>query len=658
MNKILAIFVLFLMRFAAYPAQAGMINLLYPPDGAQISAASGTFVFGNIFPSTAALSINSAPVPVYKNGAFLAYLPVSPGDFFFTCELKEDSAVTIIARKIKVADKRPFPVSSEPFIETESLQPNAPLELAPGDWLRVYAKGTPGMKAEFSASGLKKHLPMHENPPDSGMYSGALQMLPEDEAENSEITVTFSTASAKAKARAAGTVSATGGRFQVVETSSENVAARTGPYNGYMLFLPQGTRMLADGKNGRRVRLRLSNSESSWADAAQIKFLPEGTPPPQAVIGTINTSAGVETSSVSIAVSEQVPFSVETSENSLAVTFYYAYGHTNWIVYDSSEVFIESARWKQTADQTCRIEINLREGKKLWGYDARYADKKFIISLAHPPKIERTWPLPLKGLRVVIDPGHSPKKTAPYDGAIGPMGTLEADVNLAVSKVLAPVLESLGAKVISTRMGGEEVPLSDRPKIARDSGGHIFISLHNNALPDGENPFSVPRGFSTYYYHPHSMGLASAVHKSCIKNIRLPDEGLRYGDYLVARITQMPSILTESAYMIFPEQEELLNTASFREKLAWAVTEGILDFFGVERKNPAPSAQKKSSMAAEPFYKAPDKLNPPANAKPASFGYSKQAHRSNGEVRGKRNSKTKQKSKRLNHERTKIKKTP
>ena len=61
----------------------------------------------------------------------------------------------------------------------------------------------------------------------------------------------------------------------------------------------------------------------------------------------------------------------------------------------------------------------------------------------------------------------------------------------------------------------------------------------------------------------------------------MPDEGLRYGDYRVVRLTWMPSILTESAYMIFPDQEELLNTAAFQDQLASTISEGILNFVTV-----------------------------------------------------------------------------
>ena len=147
-----------------------------------------------------------------------------------------------------------------------------------------------------------------------------------------------------------------------------------------------------------------------------------------------------------------------------------------------------------------------------------------------------------------------------------------------------------------TRYGDENVPLAERPKIAKDYDGDIYISLHNNAIADGEDPFSQPRGFAVYHYQRHSYGLADAVHRAYVREIPLPDEGLRFGDYAVVRMTTMPAILIESAYMIMPEQEEMLNTPSFQTKLADTIAEGVLDFFKVPA-NPALSGREQSQTA-------------------------------------------------------------
>jgi N-acetylmuramoyl-L-alanine amidase len=131
-----------------------------------------------------------------------------------------------------------------------------------------------------------------------------------------------------------------------------------------------------------------------------------------------------------------------------------------------------------------------------------------------------------------------------------------------------------------------EVSLVDRPRQAVERGADLFVSLHNNALPDGENPFSKPRGFTIFYYHPHSLELGRAVHDAYARRIRLPDEGLRWGNLLVSRLSAMPAILVENAYMIFPDQEAQLNDPAFRDELAKSLVDGLERYLASVRRNP------------------------------------------------------------------------
>jgi len=103
------------------------------------------------------------------------------------------------------------------------------------------------------------------------------------------------------------------------------------------------------------------------------------------------------------------------------------------------------------------------------------------------------------------------------------------------------------------------------------------VSIHNNALPDGVNPFTN-NGVSTYYYHPHSIELARSIQSEMIKATGLPDHGLFYGNLAVNRPTQYPAVLVECAFMMIPEQEAMLKTDRFRRKVAWAIVNGIAEF--------------------------------------------------------------------------------
>ncbi len=144
-----------------------------------------------------------------------------------------------------------------------------------------------------------------------------------------------------------------------------------------------------------------------------------------------------------------------------------------------------------------------------------------------------------------------------------------------------------GATVLMTRNDPQhEVSLTDRPKQAVERGADLFVSLHNNALPDGENPWGKPRGFTVFYYHPQSLELGRAVHDAYHSRIKLADEGLRWGNLLVSRQSAMPAILVENAYMIFPDQEAQLNDAGFRDELARALVAGLEKFLKSSRRKP------------------------------------------------------------------------
>ncbi len=86
-----------------------------------------------------------------------------------------------------------------------------------------------------------------------------------------------------------------------------------------------------------------------------------------------------------------------------------------------------------------------------------------------------------KEIVLVIDPGHGGSNTG---GQIP--GLMEKDITLITALAMKEELEKYeGIRVILTRSGDEELSLYDRPKIAKDAGADLFISLHyNKAVPN------------------------------------------------------------------------------------------------------------------------------------------------------------------------------
>ncbi|MDD2774064.1 MAG: N-acetylmuramoyl-L-alanine amidase [Elusimicrobiales bacterium] len=582
--------------FAAASARCAPINVVVPTEGYAMPNVASEFIFGNVTPATGTLTINGSTVPVYHNGAFLAVVPVAEGDFAFNLELRDGGTVYTYARHVKVAAPgRPLP-EGKTQAEENSLFPSSELMLREGDWFMAVGHSLAFATAAFSIEGVKKDIPMLETPAGSGLYAGAYQIQSGDSADNAEVKYHFEKNGDSAKYSAKGRFTILKDRYWVVESSTDAlVPVRGSAGGGSFMFMPPGTRALADARNGAGYRLRLSRDEWGWADKTQLKVLPEGTLPPQAVLGDVSFRDKGGSVALTALLSKNVPFLAEENGNSIDVTFYYTTDHTNYIDYDPADTFVKNIRWKQLDAQTCRLTVTTDPAEKIRGYNAEYSAGVFNLEIRRRPKLAGTAEKPLSGLKIVLDPGHSPKYTLPYDGAIGPTGYFEFEANLAIAKAAERELSALGAEITFTRKGDENVPLVERPRIAWRARGDLFISLHNNALPDGANPLDGKRGYTIYFYQPHSLDFAAAMHRAYAKNSPFPDEGLTYGDYHVVRQTAMPAILVETAYMTLPEQDALLRDPAFLKKTADTLTDGVLSYIGASRPEPKKETPKKSA---------------------------------------------------------------
>jgi len=594
-----------LALLAAAPLSAGQINFVYPSEGASLPAVAKTFVFGSVSPSTSSFLINGEKVAVHTNGGFIAYVPVAGGDFIFTGALDDG---TTAQRRVKV--RQPEPPAAPDALRLDFTSYSSDAELLPGDYLKVTASGTPGREAVFSLDGVFKDRPLVELPSGSGKYYGSYQVK-EGDLTGGELRARF-----KAGLFARGASAAAKGRVKIipgpslVETSTDTVILKNATDGGYMMFLPRGVKLVSDGRAGGYRRVRLADGELAWVDDSKVQAaagapFPFGYGSETGVIRLKRTEFG---SSAALTLYDRLPFTAEVMPWGLRLTLYYANLHTNWVVYDSADALVKNVAFRQAGTGKVEIDFETAPGE-LWGYNVSYPNgsRSLQVDLRARPKVSLAWPRPLSGATVVLDPGHSPYykcenstrlplSSFPYaamaaarcslDGAVGPKETYEVNINMALALRLQEKLSALGAQVKLTRAGEENLDLADRPKAAQALGGDLFLSIHNNAIGDGEDPAAQPRGFSVYHYQRHSRALAAALHRAYLKNIDLPDEGLRYGDYLVARMTWMPAALVENAYMILPRQEELLNTPAFQERLADTMAEGVLEFFGTPARAP------------------------------------------------------------------------
>ncbi len=571
------------------------ISVVYPKKDAQIGATDSTFIFGSVTPESE-LQINGHKVKVHPNGAFLAFLPLKPGDFVFELVAENDAGVSIKRVPVKV----PPPIFSVPedsfCIIKNSVHPGKDLSLMTGDILETGFRGTPGCRASFSIEGLVQDVPMVEAPlrildfvgkypwgkregsqPSQvrGTYTGFYIVRPSNKVEGANILFKLikrigedsvyitELSPAKVTIRDDQTL-------QVVEFVGSSVVARSGPKLGYtLLYQPPGIRAIATGKMGEWVRLRLAYGENAWVHQDSIRYLPMGTPRPKSILTSIQTKGQDGKSEVVLFLQQKLPFRVEQliDPPALFLTVYGVTSNTDWIRYDSKDKLIKEIKWDQPKVDVYQLKVFLNQ-RQQWGYDVFYDKNNLVLEIKHQPKVKKR----LKGLRICLDPGHSPDP-----GAVGPTGLEERVVNFKIAKRLKKILEKNGAEVVLTRTESNGVALYDRPKIAIKEECDILISIHNNALPDGVNPF-YNNGTSTYYYHPQSLALAKEIHSQLLKKLKLPDFGLYYGNLVLTRPSQLLSVLVECAFMMIPEQEELLKKESFQKKCAQAIFRGILNF--------------------------------------------------------------------------------
>jgi N-acetylmuramoyl-L-alanine amidase len=225
-----------------------------------------------------------------------------------------------------------------------------------------------------------------------------------------------------------------------------------------------------------------------------------------------------------------------------------------------------------------RVRYTINLNRPPYGYLALWQNGTLTFRVRRPPRIADATN-PLRGLTITVDPGHPPA------GATGPTGLYEAEAVLQVGMRLRDLLTQRGANVVMTRTTPDPVDLGLRPIISRRANAHAFVSIHLNAFPDGVNPFEN-NGSLTLYFWPHSIPLGTATHAALLSELGLRDNGTKFQNIAVARGTWMPSILTEGAFVIMPDQEAALRTPAYQEAYANAILRGLETYFASLAQSP------------------------------------------------------------------------
>jgi len=187
--------------------------------------------------------------------------------------------------------------------------------------------------------------------------------------------------------------------------------------------------------------------------------------------------------------------------------------------------------------------------------------------------------------KIFIDAGHGGHDP----GAVGKRSK-EKDNVLKVALRLKILLESYGHTVRLSRSTDVFIPLSERARLANAWGADYFVSLHDNAAT------STVSGFETFIHdgpvQSMTAGFQNAIHNAIIKGIGIRDRGKKRANFAVLRLTKMPAVLIEYAFISNANDERILINEV--EKLAQLTANGIVNYAGSSKPSkPKPTPPKK-----------------------------------------------------------------
>ena len=188
-------------------------------------------------------------------------------------------------------------------------------------------------------------------------------------------------------------------------------------------------------------------------------------------------------------------------------------------------------------------------------------------------------------ITVVIDAGHGG-----IDGGVTGVttGVSESELNLSVTKKLKTCFENAGIKVVMTRVDENGLygvyneltfkrrDMENRRKIIEKAKPNLVISVHMNKFS-----MSSRRGAQVFFDDKNEGGeiLANSVQKSlnempeCVKKTN----ALK-GDYYILNSHKYAGCIVECGFLSNKEDERLLISTEYQEKLAYAIFKGSIDY--------------------------------------------------------------------------------
>lgn len=206
------------------------------------------------------------------------------------------------------------------------------------------------------------------------------------------------------------------------------------------------------------------------------------------------------------------------------------------------------------------------------------AGKNAVLTAGKTVRLEE------KEICIVLDAGHGGMDP----GKIGINGCKEKEINLAIAKRVKMYLEANDIKVVMTRNtdaglydeGAENKKAQDmkrRLEIMEEASPVAVISIHQNSYTQ-----EYVNGAQVFYHKSSKEGewLASALQEN-LKNYVQPGNHRQIkpnDSYYLLKKTTIPTVIVECGFLSNREEAEKLCEEKYRDKVAWAVHMGIMQY--------------------------------------------------------------------------------
>lgn len=245
-----------------------------------------------------------------------------------------------------------------------------------------------------------------------------------------------------------------------------------------------------------------------------------------------------------------------------------------------------------------------------------------------------------RNIIVVIDPGHGGKDP----GATGPLGVHEKNVVLTIAKDIENDINAVpGMSTKMTRYGDYFITLRDRLDIARQDHADFFVAVHADAfinrdatgasvfalsqrgatseaarwLAEKENYSelggvdlankseelrSVLIDLSQTATITQSLDIGQMVVNSIAKITPMHSDDVEQARFVVLKSPDIPSLLVETGFISNPQEEQLLSSPWYQQKIAAAIAQGVRAYFW---KFPPPDSLFALQKNAKKYVVAP-----------------------------------------------------